>query len=226
MIVVYAKAMTNDVSLNNQKNAFKLMKGRKAPLVHKLSGNDITALPNVYEGWLDSELMCEVIRIPKDADVLDLCTGTGVIGLKAAQLGAKHVVAVDLNPDAVKSARINAQKLGLAQVEVREGSLFEPVTGMKFDVIAINPPYVNHDAADKTEIAFWDAGNTVTRGFFKKYKQYLKPGGKVYLAWGDFADTELLHKLAAEAGVELVLLGEKTTPTGEETFLAYEFRDK
>ena len=55
---------TNDTSLNNQKNAFKAMKSRQSPLVHKLAGNDITALPNVYEGWLDSELMCDVIEIP------------------------------------------------------------------------------------------------------------------------------------------------------------------
>lgn len=215
---------TNDISLNNQKNAFVAMRNRKAPLVHTLAGNTIVALPNVYEGWLDSELMCEVIRIPTGAQVLDICTGTGVIAIKAAQLGAKRVVAVDVNPYAVKSARMNVHNLGLDQIDVREGSLFDPVKGMRFDVITINPPYVNHEAADKTEIAFWDAGNAVTRRFFKEYKNFLKPGGIVYLAWGDFADCKLLHKLAQEAKVELVLLGQKTTPSGEETFLAYELR--
>jgi release factor glutamine methyltransferase len=217
---------TNDISLNNQKQAFNSMRNRQSPLVHKLAGNDITALPNVYEGWLDSELMCEVLEIPDGADVLDLCTGTGIIAIKAAQLGAKHVVAVDLNPDAVKSARINAEKLGLPQIEVREGSLFKPVQGMKFDVITINPPYVDHEAKDKTEIAFWDAGNAVTREFFKEYKRYLQPNGNVYLAWGGFADVELLHELASEAGVALHLLGQKATPSHQETFLAYKLQNK
>ena len=216
----------NDVSLNNQKNAFKAMRNRQSPLIHKLAGNDIIALPNVYEGWLDSELMCEVLTVPSGANVLDLCTGTGIIAIKAAQLGAKHVVAVDLNPDAAKSARINLEKLNLRQIEVREGSLFEPVQGMKFDVITINPPYVNHEAADKTEIAFWDAGNAVTREFFKEYKRYLKPNGSVYLAWGDFADTELLHELADEARADLQLLGQKVTPSGQEAFLAYKLQPK
>lgn len=222
-VILFAMT-TNDISLNNQKNAFNSMRNRQSPLVHKLAGNDITALPNVYEGWLDSELMCEVLEIPNGADVLDLCTGTGIIAIKAAQLGAKYVVAVDLNPDAIKSARINIEKLDLPHVEVREGSLFEPVQDMKFDVITINPPYVNHEAADKTEIAFWDAGNAVTREFFKKYKHYLKPNGSVYLAWGNFADMELLHELANEAGVELRLLGQKVTPSGQETFLAYKLQ--
>jgi len=163
----------NEISLQNQKAAIEEMKQRQTPVTNVLGGNEITALPNVYAGWLDSELMCEVIQIPKDADVLDLCTGTGVIAIKAAQLGAKRVVAVDLNPEAVKSARLNARKLHLPQIDVREGSLFEPVTNELFDVITINPPYINYEAADKTEISFWDAGNAVTKQFFAECKAYL-----------------------------------------------------
>lgn len=214
----------NKASLQNQKSAIEEMKQRDTPVANILGGNEIVALPNVYAGWLDSELMCEVIQIPKDATVLDLCTGTGVIAIKAAQLGAKHVVAVDLNPDAVKSARLNADALKV-NVNVREGSLFEPVKGMAFDIIIINPPYINHEAADKTEICFWDAGNSVTRQFFDEYKGYLKPGGKVYLAWGDFADMNLLESLAAAHNVQLKLLGSKVTPSGQERFLAYELRE-
>jgi len=213
---------TNEASLQNQKIALTEMKERQEPVISLLGGNEIIALPNVYAGWLDSELMCEVIQIPKGAEVLDLCTGTGVIALKAAQLGAGHVVAVDLNPEAVKSAQLNANKLNLPQVEVREGSLFDSVKGMLFDVIIINPPYVNHEAEDKTEIAFWDAGNAVTKEFFAQYKSYLKPEGKVYLAWGDFADTDLLEELASKQKVQLNLLGSKVTPSGQETFLAFE----
>ena len=213
---------TNETSLQNQKSAIEEMKRRDRPVANLLGGNKIIALPNVYAGWLDSELMCEVIQIPRDAVVLDLCTGTGVIAIKAVQLGAKQVIAVDLNPEAVKSAKLNADTLKV-NMDVREGSLFEPVKGMTFDVIIINPPYINHEAADKTEICFWDGGNSVTRQFFDEYRGYLKPGGKAYLAWGDFADIDLLQTLAAEHNVQLKLLGSKVTPSGQETFLAYEF---
>jgi release factor glutamine methyltransferase len=217
---------TKQTSLQNQESAINEMKQRTEPVVSIIGGNEITALPNVYGGWLDSELMCEVIQIPKGAEVLDLCTGTGVIAIKAAQLGASHVVAVDLNPEAVKSAQFNVDNLNLPQVEIREGSMFEPVKGMTFDVIIINPPYMDHEAADKTEICFWDEGNNVTRQFFGEYAGYLKPGGKVYLAWGDFADMEILKTLADEHNVHLVLLDSKTTPSGQETFLAYELHEK
>lgn len=202
------------------------MKQRQQPVTNIIAGNEITALPNTYAGWLDSELMCEIVQIPKNADVLDLCTGTGVIAIKAAQLGAKHVIGVDLNPEAVKSAHLNASKLHLPQVEIREGSLFEPVMNETFDVIIINPPYINHEATDKTEICFWDEGNAVTKAFFDQYKQFLKHNGKAYLAWGDFADMDLLHDLATAHGVELALLGSKVTPSGQETFLAYELQEK
>jgi release factor glutamine methyltransferase len=107
----------NNDSLQNQKTAIAEMKDRQAPVVNTLGGNEITALPNVYAGWLDSELMCEVLDIPKGSKVLDLCTGTGVIAIKAAQLGAKNVVAVDLNPEAVKSAILNKNRLGLRQMD-------------------------------------------------------------------------------------------------------------
>jgi release factor glutamine methyltransferase len=214
----------NQASLQNQKSAIDEMKQRDQPVTNLLGGNKITALPDVYAGWLDSELMCEVIQIPKNAVVLDLCTGTGVIAIKAAQLGAKQVIAVDLNPEAVKSAKINVDALKV-NVDVREGSLFTPVKGMTFDIIIINPPYINHEAVDKTEICFWDAGNSVTRQFFDEHKAYLKPGGKVYFAWGDFADMDLMHVLAAEYNIQLKLLGSKITPSGLETFLAYELKE-
>src|SRR5215475_11825784 len=96
------RMVTNQTSLQNQQAAINEMKQRSQPVTSTLGGNEITALPNVYAGWLDSELMCEVLQIPEGADVLDLCTGTGVIAIKAAQLGAKRAIAVDLNPEAVK----------------------------------------------------------------------------------------------------------------------------
>ena len=216
---------TNDASLQNQQAAIQDMKLRREPVTNMLGGNEIIALPGVFAGWLDSELMCEVIEVPKGARVLDLCTGTGVIAIKAAQLGAEHVVAVDLNPEAVKSAKLNADKLNLHQLDVREGSLFEPVKGMKFDVIIINPPYIDHQAADKTEICFWDPGNNVTRQFFAEYRQYMNPGGTAYLAWGDFADMALLQAVAGDNNTQLSLIGSKTSPSGQETFLAYKLLD-
>lgn len=71
---------------------------------------------------------------------LDLGTGCGVQSLHLAG-HSDRVVATDLNPRAVALARWTAALNGL-DVDVREGSLYEPVAGESFDLIVTNPPYV------------------------------------------------------------------------------------
>jgi release factor glutamine methyltransferase len=74
--------------------------------------------------------------------MLDMGTGSGICAVFAAQW-ARRIVAVDLNPAAVRCARINVLLHGLEErVEVREGDLFVPVQGERFDLILFNPPYL------------------------------------------------------------------------------------
>lgn len=207
--------------LNNQIQVIEEMKQRKEPISVTVGGNLLDAAPNVYAGWLDTELLCEVLEISPGDRVLDLCTGTGAIAIKAAQMGAGWVTAVDLNPCAAANAELNRQKLGIANMDVREGSLFGPVNGMEFDVITINLPFVDYKPSDLTEICFWDDGNKMTKTFFREVKTYLKPGGRALFAWGDFADLILIKRLGKENGIALTLVGSSVTPSGLETFLAY-----
>ncbi|OUZ09237.1 transferase [Aeromicrobium sp. PE09-221] len=71
---------------------------------------------------------------------LDLGTGCGVQSLHLATRSAR-VVATDVNPRALAMARLTA-RLNEVDIDVREGSLFEPVAGERFDLIATNPPFV------------------------------------------------------------------------------------
>ncbi len=73
--------------------------------------------------------------------VLDLGTGSGIQALCAAT-HAERVVAVDVNPRSVGIARASVQLNGADNVEVREGSWFEPVEGEVFDLAVSNPPFV------------------------------------------------------------------------------------
>lgn len=86
--------------------------------------------------------------------LLDLCCGSGVQGLVASRY-AHQVVAVDLNPRAVRFTRFNAQLNGVENHEVRLGSLYEPVAGERFDVVLANPPFV---PSPEASIAFRDGG--------------------------------------------------------------------
>ena len=71
---------------------------------------------------------------------LDLGTGCGVQALHLSA-HADEVVATDVNPRALELARFNAT-LNDVEYDVRDGSLFEPVAGERFDLIVTNPPFV------------------------------------------------------------------------------------
>jgi hypothetical protein len=71
---------------------------------------------------------------------LDIGTGCGVQALYLAEQ-ADRVVATDLSERACRITRFNAALNG-ADLDVRRGSLFEPVAGERFDLIVSNPPFV------------------------------------------------------------------------------------
>ncbi|MFP5334713.1 MAG: methyltransferase [Actinomycetes bacterium] len=72
--------------------------------------------------------------------VLDLGTGCGVQALHALR-HAGSVTATDVSPRALAFARFNAALAG-ERVDVRHGSLLEPVVGERFDLVVSNPPFV------------------------------------------------------------------------------------
>ena len=72
---------------------------------------------------------------------LDLGTGSGFQAFVAAG-HSDRVIATDRNPRAVEIATFNARLNGLANVECREGDLFEPVARETFDLIVSNPPFI------------------------------------------------------------------------------------
>ncbi|WP_457615192.1 HemK2/MTQ2 family protein methyltransferase [Methanopyrus sp.] len=95
---------------------------------------------NVYPPAEDSFLLAEHQGVSGSERVLDVGTGCGIQGLSAAAEGCE-VVATDVNPAAVQCARWNAH-LNDLEIDAREGDLFEPVRGERFDVVLFNPPYL------------------------------------------------------------------------------------
>mgnify|MGYP001260835001 CR=1 FL=1 len=84
-----------------------------------------------------------------EARVLDVCTGSGCVGLSLAwRLPRASVCASDISEAALAVARRNAQRLGLEQrVTFAAGDLLAPWSGRQFDVIVCNPPYIGLDEA-------------------------------------------------------------------------------
>jgi methylase of polypeptide subunit release factors len=85
---------------------------------------------------------------------LDLGTGSGVHALLAAEHSAR-VIGTDLNPRALRLARLNAALNGVENVEWRQGDLYAPVREERFGLIAANPPFVVSPAR---ELTFRDGG--------------------------------------------------------------------
>jgi SAM-dependent methyltransferase len=107
---------------------------------------------------------------------LDLGCGGGVQSLLAARHSAQ-VVAVDKNPRAINFARWNARLNGVANVECREGDLFEPVAGERFDLIVCNPPYV---ISPESRYIFQDSGrpgDAMCQEVVQRLPDYLEEGG-------------------------------------------------
>lgn len=82
------------------------------------------------------------------ASVLDLCTGGGSLAILAARVFPNAIIeAVDVSPGALEVAARNIDEHGLqGRIALREGDLFAPVEGARFDLILTNPPYVDASA--------------------------------------------------------------------------------
>lgn len=84
------------------------------------------------------------INFEKATTVLDLCTGSGCIGLAIAHyFGYAQVDISDISTEALELARVNTEALNLSrQVSVVESDLFENISG-QYDLLVSNPPYVD-----------------------------------------------------------------------------------
>ncbi len=96
---------------------------------------------------LESELLVEraLKRFPQEGIILDLCTGSGALGLAIKrQRPSLKVVLADISKEAISLALENAKSNALI-VEIFCGDFFDAVSGMKFDGIICNPPYITKD---------------------------------------------------------------------------------
>ncbi len=108
---------------------------------------------------------------------LDLGTGCGVQALHLSQ-HADTVVATDVNPRALAMARLTAS-LNELDIDVRDGSLFDPVAGETFDLIATNPPFVISPPGAEV-LVYRDSGlpgDSVVRHLVENAATYLNVGG-------------------------------------------------
>ncbi len=114
---------------------------------------------------------------------LDLGTGCGVQALHLSG-HCDTIVATDLSERALGYARFNAA-LNDVSVELRAGSLLEPVAGESFDLVVSNPPFViTPRAPGVPEFEYRDGGqigDALVRGLVRDIAEQLRPGGVAQL---------------------------------------------
>jgi SAM-dependent methyltransferase len=158
-----------------------------------------------------SSSLAQLTRREPVGRALDLGTGCGVQSLHLAQ-HAGAVVATDVNPRALRMARLTAALNGV-DLDVRDGSLYEPVAGETFDLIATNPPFVISPPGGE-RLVYRDAGmpgDEVVRRVVTGAAEHLSPGGwcQVLANWAHVAGepwSERLRGWIEPAGLDAWVL--------------------
>lgn len=164
----------------------------------------IMVLPGVWSPAYDSSSLFHLENMPnvKGLDFLEIGSGTGIISVYASRFGAKKVVAVDINPEAVRNTQLNFEHFSISNGEVFLSDVFSNVRG-KFDLIIWNAPYHDCRAGDMLERGCADEGYRDIRTFFQKVRTYLKPGGKVIFGFSESGDISLIEALIAINGFRI-----------------------
>lgn len=151
---------------------------------------------NVYEPAEDSFLFAERLQVKAGIRVLDMGTGTGILGILAAKQ-ASEVLSVDLNPYAVRCSKRNAQLNGtFKNMRFLQGDLCTSLAKTaKFDLILFNAPYLPSEPGEE---ASWlgrswaggPSGRQVIDRFISQVTSHLEQSGEVLLMQSNFANIE------------------------------------
>lgn len=164
-----------------------------------------------------NEPSSEPIATPRRS-VLDLCTGSGCIGLTLALERDVDVTMTDVSTEALVVAKKNAESLAAARSErlrFAEGSLFGALArGAKFDLIASNPPYlaahemreIDRDVRDHEPtlaLVGGEQGTELIARIVQEAPQWLARGGTLLIEMGP-TQGEAVSRMFTRSGFERV----------------------
>ena len=169
----------------------------------------------------ETELLCEwALELLKDGSsprILDLCCGSGCIGITLkAELPSASVTLSDISPDALDLAAENASLLG-ADVALCRSDLLEAFSGTSFDLIISNPPYIPSADCDTLQeevlreprlaLDGGKDGLSVYRRIVREAFPRLSPGGFLLMELG-IGEDEAVSALLSDYGYESIQIRE------------------
>jgi release factor glutamine methyltransferase len=184
----------------------KFILNRQSTRLVRAAGFRLVVYPTVFHPklFLTSEFFARFLSTIDLAskNVADVGTGSGILALAAAREGAS-VVALDINPKAVRAAADNARANGLGDrvTALRSDLMSALAPGFLFDVIISNPPFFSGEPRDIADRA-WVAGPGYRDivSLFDQARRRLKPSGTMYVLLSSDSDLHFLGKLIAKAG--------------------------
>ncbi len=179
--------------------------------------------PGVFRPISDTWLLADALdreTLPPGARVLDLCSGSGALAVRAA-LGdpRRAVTAVDVSRRAVLTIRLNAALNGV-RVRARRGDLLAAVAGERFDAIVSNPPYVpaaTDELPARGPARAWDAGRdgrALLDRICAAAPGHLRPGGILLVVHSSLLGAEATEKALRAGGLEVDVAARDRGPLG------------
>ncbi len=145
------------------------------------------------DSFLLQQVLKKYLKKQKDKSIkiLDLGTGSGIQAETCVKLGFKHVLAADIDEEALentKKKKINAIK----------SNLFEKVKA-KFDLIIFNPPYLQQDKHDrKNDTTGGRLGDETIINFLNQAKNHLTKTGAILLLLSSLTPRNKIDELIKE----------------------------
>jgi len=135
--------------------------------------------------WMMTKALFELDSMPDN--VLDMGTGTGVLAIVAENLGAKRILAIDIEDWSAENAELNANSNGCSNIEVKCGDI-DLVGDEQFGLIIAN------------------INKNILKAHMSSYASALNPNGTLLLSGFFNSDVEEMTEFAMQYGLKKVKL--------------------
>jgi release factor glutamine methyltransferase len=212
----------NKLSLFQENNLTALLRQREIryPLQYIFGewdfyGRPFYVGPGVLVPRADTETLIEAalefLKEKQNPEILDLCAGSGCIGITLAkEMESSNVLMVEKFDEAIRYAKRNIDRNSVSNAEIQKGDIFESAfSDRKFDIIVSNPPYIPQNEMEEispetkfepeTALLAEENGMQFYKAIINNYKDSLKEGGAIAFEVG-INQSERVAKLLEAAG--------------------------
>ncbi len=166
----------------------------------------IVVFNGVYKPAEDTWLLLEIIDRERvyGRTVLDLCSGSGVVGLYMLKyMGVERVIMVDIDYRASCNEKYNVYQHSLMdRVVIVNSSLSHSIRAKSIDVVVANPPYLP-GYEDYVDVVGGPTGLEVIRELLSDARRVLRDNGLLYMVFSSLAGLDNVYRLFRDNGFKI-----------------------